>query len=102
MNIKCFMVKDFGDLWNEDGSLNVGAMVHREHSTEFFHGRDEQPHLIVVTPAGMWCVDCPESDPPHGLWNKIGEPPNLTCTPSININQGQWHGWLRDGELISV
>jgi hypothetical protein len=104
MNIKCFMVADFNDLWKEDGKpgeLNVGAMIFREHPVEQFHGRVDQPHLMVACPDGIWCADCPESDGP-GLWTRTGEPPNVTVTPSIFINRPTgWHGWLTNGELIS-
>ena len=32
-------------------------------------------------------------------WNRDEEKP--TCTPSININNGHWHGYLTDGEFRS-
>jgi hypothetical protein len=31
-------------------------------------------------------------------WIRVGEPPNITVTPSINY-VGFYHGWLRDGVL---
>jgi hypothetical protein len=102
--IQCFMVEDFNDLWKQDGApgeLNVGAMIFYECRRE--GGRPEQPHLRVVCPDGIFCMDCPESSPPYGLWTRTGEAPNITLTPSIFINKPTgWHGWLREGKLVSV
>lgn len=98
--IQCFMVAEIDDCWHEGGGNNVGAMC------LWIHGRDEHdvqprpmPHLGVMTPAGLFCTDCPASDPPHGYWTKTGEPPKVTLTPSINVNHDEWHGFLTDGVL---
>jgi hypothetical protein len=57
---------------------------------------------MVMTPAGLVCMDCPETDPPHSYWVRDGELPNVTVSPSLNVNEGNpgaWHGWLIGGEL---
>lgn len=74
------------------------------------HGRDEldvqprpMPHLAVMTPAGLACLDCPATDPPPRYWTRTGEPPNVTVTPSLLINPGgtpTWHGFLTNGVLV--
>lgn len=58
------------------------------------------PHLAVMTPAGLACLDCPATkDPPGRYWIRVGEPPRVTVTPSLNIADETWHGWLTDGVL---
>jgi hypothetical protein len=97
---RCFRVDSYRDLWRDDGSNNVGAMIWRHHKVDE-HDSDPRPfpHLGVVTPAGLVCLDCPESDPPYGKWTRTGEPPNITVTPSLNVNNDTWHGFLTDGVL---
>jgi hypothetical protein len=53
-----------------------------------------------MTAAGLVCLDCPATDPPHGYWTRTGEPPLITVTPSLNVNDEQWHGWLTNGVLM--
>ena len=93
--MKCFMVTSFNDRFQD------GAMFWRQHELEQYD-RDPRPmpHLAVMTPAGLVCLDCPASDEPHEYWTRTGTPPMITVTPSLNVNNEQWHGWLRDGELI--
>ena len=95
------MVAEFQDLWHEGGGNNVGAMCWRTHVPDA-HDADPRPmpHLAVMTPIGVFCIDCPETDPPYGKWQRSGEPPNVSVTPSININDGQWHGYLTSGEFV--
>ncbi len=107
----CFLAESFDDLWLADGSgrPNVGAMH------EWTHGRRANdtsprpmPHLIVMTPAGIFCIDCPASEGlPGRYWQRSGEPPFLTLSPSILINPNpknapSWHGYLRNGELLAA
>jgi hypothetical protein len=50
-----------------------------------------------------WVIDRPSSSGAQGGWTRTGIPPKITANPSIFINPpGGWHGWLRDGELVSV
>jgi hypothetical protein len=37
-------------------------------------------------------------------WDVSGEAPNLTVSPSIwdQTPGDEWHGWIRNGELVSV
>ena len=63
------------------------------------------PHLAVMTPAGLACLDCPATGPggPGRYWERTGEPPNVTVTPSLDIAGGtpdHWHGHLTAGALV--
>lgn len=103
MPARCFMVEKVMDCWEEGGKQRVGAMVWGRHSYEEHDTlKLPFPHLQVMTPAGLVCLDCPETDPPYGHWQREGEPPNVTAFPSLNVAEGSpmaWHGWLRGGEL---
>lgn len=83
----------------------VGAMGWREHRRYEKHDTDPRPmpHLAVVTPAGLVCLDCP-SRAVGTYWTRTGEPPNVTVTPSLNVSpelgDGGWHGFLTDGALV--
>lgn len=65
---------------------------------------------------GFLIFDCPNPECPngrHGIrvplapqvdrhgqsWQHSGELPNLTLTPSVDA--GCWHGFIRNGELVS-
>lgn len=94
------MVDGWNDLYESDGTPRVGAMYWRRHTPEPYDPAPRpMPHLAVLTPAGVACLDCPDTDPPHGHWERTGEPPNVTVTPSLNINNEEWHGWLTEGKL---
>ena len=83
------------------------------------------PHLIVILPGGWaWDMDSRASncnmrdDNEHRCWIKHGEPPNITVNKqgktcgagggSINApgnmdgSRPGWHGFLQNGELVSV
>lgn len=80
----------------------VGAMWWAEwlseiSSTSRFHReRGGGPHLMVRTPGGDWDIDSKASN--GDGWNRTGDPPGVTATPSIVA--GRYHGWLRDGVLV--
>jgi hypothetical protein len=100
------MVERIMDCWNEPGVTpreRVGAMVWGRHEyPEYDTEHRPYPHLQVMTPAGLVCLDCPETDPPYLYWQRSGEPPNVTASPSLNVNEGSpgaWHGWLQNGVL---
>lgn len=100
MSTQCFMVEDVGDLWFDGGDLDIGAMTWRGHGRQEYDTEPRpMPHLAVMTPAGMACLDCPATDPPHGYWQRTGTPPNVTVTPSLNISNEEWHGFLTNGVL---
>lgn len=100
MATTCFMVESVMDCWLDGGGEHVGAMVWRRHQLEEYDSDPRPlPHLGVMTPAGLICLDCSDTDPPHGYWTRTGEPPLVTVTPSLNVNNEQWHGWLTNGEL---
>lgn len=94
------MVDRVMDAWDDGGAERVGAMMWRRHEhAEYDVDPRPFPHLGVMTAAGLVCLDCPETDPPHSYWTRTGEPPMVTVTPSLNVNNEQWHGWLTNGEL---
>lgn len=94
------MVKSVWDCWQEGGAPNIGAMAWRRHEVEPYDPNPRpMPHLGVMTPAGLVCLDCPDTDPPHGHWTRTGEPPDVSVTPSLNVNNDEWHGWLTNGVL---
>jgi len=52
--------------------------------------------IAVVCPNGEeWEIDRWSSN--GDGWTVTGEPPNITCSPSIVA--GNYHGWLRNGEF---
>jgi hypothetical protein len=102
---KCFMVEYLDApsfYFRHDGKvvsfndLPVGAM--------YF----EDGELVVKLPSGSeWNIDQGRnynSQPDRAgktrlpQWTRIGEPPMVTASPSIN-HVGQYHGWLRNGVL---
>lgn len=99
MGAQCFMVDRVMDCWDESGQ-RVGAMFWGNHQVDE-HDTNPRPfpHLEVMTPAGLVCLDCPETDPPYGKWTRTGDPPLVTVAPSLNVNKEQWHGWLQNGVL---
>ena len=54
--------------------------------------------LVVKTPGGEWTIDGPASNGPG--WTRTGAAPRITARPSILA--GKYHGFLTDGELVSV
>jgi len=56
------------------------------------------------------CSNCTRPNEPHRCWVRHGVPPNLTvdkngdtCAAGAgSILTPQWHGFLRDGELVTV
>jgi len=93
--IACFVVDSVTDAWGNPGAMAWAHHQHRPHDVV----RRPMPHLMVCTPAGLVCIDCPESDSP-AMWERAGEPPLITVTPSLNVNNEEWHGWLTNGQLV--
>jgi hypothetical protein len=55
---------------------------------------DKRPPICVLCPNGReWCVDAVSSN--GDGWTVTGEPPKITCAPSILVPG--YHGYLRDG-----
>ena len=89
-----------------------GAMYWRNHDRSGELARLDTaprplPHLAVMTPAGLACLDCPATGgnkQPGRYWTRSGEPPNVTVTPSLEVgeadgSQPYWHGHLTAGVL---
>ena len=102
----CFMVDDLDECWVDGGEQRVGAMTWWSHDRKSYDTQPRpMPHLVVMTEAGLACVDCPATKEPHGYWTRTGEPPVVTVTPSLLINPDAttaptWHGHLTEGVLI--
>lgn len=111
-HITCFMVEKRGGQYHDlTGDavlcdtvylLPPGAMWWRNHAG--LPASDDpdprpMPHLAVMTPAGVWCIDDPSSDD-RTYWSRTGTPPRVTAAPSVNVSEGEWHGWLKRGVLI--
>lgn len=73
-------------------------------------------HLHVVTPDGHWwdidgrAGNCTmKDDKVHHCWVRHGEPPlvtvdkqGVTCSAGAgSIQSSNWHGFLKDGELVA-
>lgn len=63
--------------------------------------------LCVRTPGGEWIIDGPPSYGGGGKWQRTGEVPCITVSPSILIGgcEGspvRYHGWLQNGVLVST
>jgi hypothetical protein len=122
--IKCFLAEadgkggfrwDGGD-WRSINELPAGAMFFADwYSRKGPDGR----HLVVKTPGGLWHIDGRASnctmpdDKEHRCWVRHGVAPNITvdkngntCGCGCSIGQGEnwkdYHGFLRNGELVSV
>ncbi len=78
-----------------------------------FTGIDGKSY-VVKTPGGLWAIDSRASnctlpnDTVHKCWCRHGEPPNFTVDKNGNtcgagagsILQRNYHGFLRNGELV--
>jgi hypothetical protein len=77
----------------------VGSMYY----ADWYDWKGPDGHcLVVVTPGGPWIVDGPSTgrNGEGPGWTRTGEIPQVTATPSIH-QPGVYHGWLREGWLVS-
>jgi Family of unknown function (DUF6527) len=57
--------------------------------------------LIILPDGGQWLTTQPAAGGGH--WEVTGTAPAITASPSIWHNQPHgWHGWVRNGELVSA
>lgn len=63
--------------------------------------RDGRQAWLIRLPNDLiWCTT--ERASGDGImWDVVGEPPNITVTPSIDA-EGRWHGFITNGELVGV
>ena len=84
------------------------------HSVPSWCGPDGRAIVCRVPKNHDWQIDgtasnCTRPDEPHKCWVRHGEPPNLTvdkngdtCAAGAgSILTKDWHGFLRNGELVS-
>lgn len=120
------------DLWeSEDGrrfpysDASPGAMWDADWMGDAFRVNGDGPHWVIKLPnggeftPGFASSNCDRSGTEHDCWCVHGEAPNITidknpepgratCTAgagSIWSNQGRpndWHGFVRNGELLEV
>lgn len=57
------------------------------------------PCWAVRLPGGGYLWHTNQRATGSGFWDVLGEPPNLTVHPSINVGPEIWHGWITDGAL---
>jgi len=92
-----------GAMWNADWYPKDSA----------WRGDDGRAIICKVPKNHNWHVDGPASNctrpnEPHHCWVRHGEPPNLTVDKNGNtcaagagsIQTKDWHGFLRNGELV--
>lgn len=82
------------------GNAPAGAMYHAWWMGDHHNSRrtSDGRNIVLKTPEGDWWIDGPANNGPG--WTRTGEPPNITCNPSIGIGTPQrLHGWLRNGVL---
>ena len=103
--IQCRLIEKVGDGFaTTSGQPEPGDMwwdpdLVGRWDSEAHQARGGGPHLLVRLPNGWdWDVDGPMSNGPG--WERAGEPPNITASPSIVA--GDFHGWLRAGELVPI
>jgi hypothetical protein len=116
VTVQCRLVegsgKEPGDMWIEPHMRDVPWAD--ELSEQYLNdwGDKREPIKVILPDRSSFCVDqrstsARENGTKTG-WTVTGEPPNLTCNPSIHIQYGPfpdghmeegWHGWLKDGVL---
>jgi hypothetical protein len=113
---------DTGAIFDALGSCPPGAMwdatwMHDCRGAYFLGGPNTDGRFLVVRlPNGNdWCIDSRASnctkpdDEGHRCWIRHGDPPNLTvdkngitCDAGAgSIQSGNYHGFLRNGELTT-
>jgi hypothetical protein len=97
---------------------NVPGMMwdaHWNHDYKPWCGPDGKSLHVVCPDGHSWCIDSRASnctmkdDDIHKCWVRHGEPPNLTvdknghtCAAGAgSIQTPNWHGFLRNGELVT-
>lgn len=110
VGVQCTLVdidkspKEPGDMWFAPDMADSHLM-----SAQFRRDwQGKRAPIYVMLPNGVAvCVDWHYwgrglDNPGKDGWTVTGDPPNLTVSPSLNINPdspGGWHGFLRDGVL---
>lgn len=103
---------------NHPGDMYWAPWMHEGSGCLYWSNcKDPRGHLIVVMPdGGYWDTDSRASnctmkgDKTHRCWIKHGEAPNLTvdkkghtCKAGAgSIQMVSWHGYLRNGELVTA
>lgn len=86
------------------GQAPVGAMWDAPWYSDVFKKNKDGKVLVLRTPGGDWIIDGPSSN--GNGWTRTGVPPKITANPSIGMGKpkgkGDWdyHGWLRNGQLV--
>jgi Family of unknown function (DUF6527) len=63
---------------------------------------DRESWLVMLPNGSVWYTTQTASD--GGRWDVTGVPPRITVSPSIfdHWPGNEWHGWIRDGELVDA
>jgi hypothetical protein len=80
----------------------AGTMIRASWYDEYSHHPDGiESWLIALPDGGDWISS--QHATGGGYWTVTGTPPQITATPSIWHNSPTgWHGWARNGELVSA
>lgn len=79
-----------------DGTFGQGEHNYYLSRHYWMDWSDKRPPICVIGPdGGEWVVDAKSSN--GDGWKVTGEPPLLTCRPSIRLSH--YHGYLTDGEF---
>lgn len=87
------------------GAMWWGRYDHFGSEEEKARYRRERALFVCLPAAAAFCVDGPSyhydeqtKRMVYGAgWTWTGEPPNISVTPSININNDEWHGFIANG-----
>lgn len=92
--------REVGDMWFLD--VPPDELKERHLTAQYFADNAGRQPLIVMLPGRHYfCVDgqCFSAERGHyDGWNVTGTPPQITVTPSINM-EGRYHGFLTNGVL---
>lgn len=77
--------------------------IHGNEGDWYFSEGENPDHLFIYIPGSgvvAWPLK-PEKAVNGHWWRWDGNRDAPTLTPSLHLI-GQWHGWMRNGELVSV
>ena len=85
MSWKCFIVTDEDNKWDVPGAMWWGV-----------DGDGKRIWMVALPGGAVFTSEHIATD--GGRWAVSGEPPNITVSPSINV-EGIYHGFIRDGVI---
>ena len=87
--------------WGSFGSKAPPGTMIRAAWYDKFTEQPGESWLISLPDGGEWITTRKATD--GGYWTVTGTPPGITASPSIWHNKPKgWHGFVRNGELVSA